>query len=743
MRLELIRNGITDKQLKKYDNEVGKQYVQGYMYRRLSKKALDALELDSNPLKLMVKRNLENAAIKEANITKQGQPKAQIQKEVNRLKNDPEFELRVRTETYDALKYGYISVNSPHLIERTGLLPEVMELPDKFGETQKIKTYESSPRLSDAWAQNMSKYLAALRYFPEMTGLGKTYKINQFKRKQLETAEATGSQGKYVSLAIKRQLGIDRSEFIKMNKPLYKASRRVTGLSAIVGLSSPLSGVKNLAIGIPRNVGNMGVINTFRSIGKLVDAASYKKARAKGALEYGARSLELEQHALGYKALNMSNYFKYLNLMTPTEAMNRIVSSQSGQLYFSQSLAKLRGEKGMFKLGTTKQRMRRLMNELWKLSDDEVKFLETTKDFDSAIVKETYGHIIDKVGHFSHVSTQGGTSTVILPLWMNAQEAKPFTLFQRMAMSTTIDSYNNYVKPIKEFGNYMPLIRAVGAHAVSGGALYWMYDHFLGKEKPVGSKESQDSLLDDILLNVWRSEFLGIFGDVVSPYEQSISVPMTDPIVIRNLMEASNQLHQVFGGRKTATMAIKDFTRKTVVVANQIDVADKIRRGEGKGEYYENMKRLSVMARQFKKERGIDMYSPEGMVGRRQQYYRDLKESILFKSEEDVAKAYWAAYNFIVTDLEGVNPHSRPHQRSKDAKRAIKSVISHFDPINVSDNPKGTTKSMRRQFYEWMTPGNVRMAKSMEKEYQYLVRKYNRIIASNKYKNLYSTYPSY
>ena len=75
---------------------------------------------------------------------------------------------------------------------------------------------------------------------------------------------------------------------------------------------------------------------------------------------------------------------------------------------------------------------------------------------------------------------------------MNAQEAKPFTLFQRMAMSTTIDSYNNYVKPIKEFGNYMPLIRAVGAHAVSGGALYWMYDHFLGKEKPVGSKESHN-----------------------------------------------------------------------------------------------------------------------------------------------------------------------------------------------------------------------------------------------------------
>ena len=153
------------------------------------------------------------------------------------------------------------------------------------------------------------------------------------------------------------------------------------------------------------------------------------------------------------------------------------------------------------------------------------------------------------------------------------------------------------------------------------------------------------------------------------------------------------------------------------------------------------MKRLSVMARQFKKERGIDTYSPEGMVSRRQQYYRDLKESILFKSEEDVAKTYWAAYNFIVSDLEDINPYSRPHQRSKDAKRAIKSSISHFDPLNLSDDPKGTKKTLKKQFFDWLTPENTKMAKSMEKEYQYLLRKYNRAIRQPKYKRKYSVYP--
>ena len=62
-----------------------------------------------------------------------------------------------------------------------------------------------------------------------------------------------------------------------------------------------------------------------------------------------------------------------------TENINRIVSSHAGQLYFSQAKAVLRGEPGLFRMGTNKKRMKRLMEELWHLDAEEISFLENIK----------------------------------------------------------------------------------------------------------------------------------------------------------------------------------------------------------------------------------------------------------------------------------------------------------------------------------------------------------------------------
>ena len=200
------------------------------------------------------------------------------------------------------------------------------------------------------------------------------------------------------------------------------------------------------------------------------------------------------------------------NLMTQTENFNRIVSAEAGKLYFAESQSKLRGEVGLFKMGTNKKRMKRLMEELWHLDAEQINFLEKTKDFTTKEASPIYTEIMHKVGHFSHVSSQGGKSAAILPLWMSSKELKPFTLFQRMAASTTIDTYRNFVLPAVKYGNFMPLARAALAHSVSGAALYALYDELFGKIKPTGSKALQDDRMDGILLNLWRSEFFGVFG---------------------------------------------------------------------------------------------------------------------------------------------------------------------------------------------------------------------------------------
>ena len=69
--------------------------------------------------------------------------------------------------------------------------------------------------------------------------------------------------------------------------------------------------------------------------------------------------------------------------MTFTENVNRIVSSHAGQLYFSQAKSVLRGEPSLFRMGTNKKRMKRLMEEFWHLDSEDISFLENTKDFTS------------------------------------------------------------------------------------------------------------------------------------------------------------------------------------------------------------------------------------------------------------------------------------------------------------------------------------------------------------------------
>ena len=735
---EVNRHGLSEKNAKALKEELKDKYINGYMYRRVSKQALKHLQIDSAPLKDIVQKGLKDSAMSEARRKHKGKSESAIKKEAEKLLSDPEFELKVRTQLFESLKYGFQMADTPHLIKRLPLLEEFMQIRDKHGDLKRVKTYEDSASLSNAYVANMSKYLATLRYFPEFSKLGSQYiKGGKTKSDLLKQLEKPGGseQGQYLAKLIKRQLGIDRNELVALNEPYYRWSSNATSVSAAIGLSSPLSGIKNLLIGMPRTMGNMGYINTFRSMGNLFSSSAWKEARAKGQLNYGASTLDLQSK--GYKALSMGNLFRYINLMTPTEAINRVVSSQAGQLYFSQTVSKLRGNKNLFGMKTNKGRMRQLMKDLWKLSDDEISFLEKTESFDASSAKSKYSHIIDKVGHFSHVSTQGGTSAILLPLWMSSKEAKPLTLFQRIATSTTIDSYNNYVKPLKQYGNPAPLARAAMAHAFSGAALYWMYDELLGKEKPVGAKAGQDDKLDSVLMNVWRSEFLGVFGEIMNPYEQKLVAPVSEPIILRHVQDAAEQFQQLYGGGKTLSQASSDFARNAVVAWNQLETGYKIR----KSPYYEKMKRLRTMTRKFKNERGMAMHSPEGMISRRSPYYRKLKDALIFGSEKEIAQKYWAAYDFIVSDLEKEDPFLTPAKRSKDAKRAIKSVISHFDPLNLSDDPKGTKRTLKKQFYDWLTPENSKMARAMEKEYQFKLRQFNKAISKGTYKRKYSVYP--
>ena len=136
----------------------------------------------------------------------------------------------------------------------------------------------------------------------------------------------------------------------------------------------------------------------------------------------------------------------------------------------------------------------------------------------------------------------------------------------------------------------------------------------------------------------------------------------------------------------------------------------------------------------------MSKYSPDGLITRRQSSYRDLRDSILFGSEKDMALSYWSAFNTIVTDLEVKNPRSSKAWREKQAKSSIKQMITHFNPLNIADTMQGTPHTMRKEFLSWLKPENKKLALDVERDYHYKIRKYNRYINNPKRRNKYYTY---
>jgi len=127
-------------------------------------------------------------------------------------------------------------------------------------------------------------------------------------------------------------------------------------------------------------------------------------------------------------------------------------------------------------------------------------------------------------------------------------------------------------------------------------------------------------------------------------------------------------------------------------------------------------------------------------MSRRQPYYRDLKNSMMFGTEEEKAQKYWAAIAFVATDLERTDPYIKPRARYKKAVKSVKSVITHYAPLNISDESKGTSKTLRDQFLNWLEPENKQLALKLEKMHKYKHREMLRIMKKNKYKNKYFIY---
>ena len=464
--------------------------------------------------------------------------------------------------------------------------------------------------------------------------------------------------------------------------------------------------------------------NALKGLRQIFNKDAELYVRKIGGVEFGSKYLELT----GFT----EKIFRF-NLMNKTEGWNRIAAVYAGKMFYADILTSLQGKKGMFAKRNVK-RAEQTLKDIYKLDKAQINFLKGYNALTAnSASKRLFNSIQIRVDQMSHIATQGGTATALMPLWMSGKLAKPFTLFQRMAYAATWNSYNNYLRPIKAHGNFFPLLRFGAASYLSGASLYFIYDKLLGVEPP--KSPSDDALFSNILMNLYRAESLGLFTESLNLFKPSPNETLIQtPVIARHMQNAGQGLIKWWHGDKNWKEASTDFAKQYAVVLGQ---ADKFLQNS-KLPYPTNMRRINKLKRVFMNEKD---YRMGGFIETSNQeqmpYYRKFKADFA-AGEDAMVRSYFAAYNFLVTDMlqQAHNPNPTPNQIKsihKEAKKRLRSVITKMNPISLSrlTEERGREKSVAREFEEWLSPDKLKMYKKLQSEYGYKVRLLNKLVAKN------------
>ena len=730
-----VKRNTSQFKYEEWKKEFDQKYIQNYMTRAVSAEVLQYITQSTSNNPIIVK--IANKKIKErANeiaskkFNKKENPN-KWQAEYDKNLNDKKLLDEIKEEAYNIMTYNPARVVNKHFKGRGILLDYETEIPVNIikqkltgQKTKKVRTYvEDYGSVMDRYSTVTSKFIAVSKFFPEFTDFGTKFKVSGGGKALLtDMYNSSNKEAQWAAKQIEEILGITKNKGNAITNFLSVSST----LSAAAGLSSPTSGVKNLLITIPRSLGTFGAINTARAFLRLYNNYSslMDQARREGFTTYQTKTLALQDKAIklpfNVGEFSMEKLFD-LNLMTFTEGIGRVAQVQAGLMSFELQLDKIHGGKNILPT-TPKSQIKDFWKNVFKLSDDEIDFLLDKKNYrkiqDGLLDVETTAkmdYLRSKISHYSHVSTSGGTGPQLLPSWMSHPVAKPLSLFYRMAYSTTFDMYQNHLKPIVKHQNIAPLARATVGNALTGWALWAMYDALFDTKNPM---ENEDALTK-ISSYLWRSEWLQLGTDMLlNPYGNTLFSkkdkfsflnyddqmmassfnPIYGSAVIGNLTTAAGLFAQVFtpnlfptAERKFVGQALDDYLSNTVVLYAQYrkNFQEPFGLGWKQDKLYKDYKEFSTYARRWKTENGYKESQMPYSKNDRTPFFRSLRNSFYNGNQKDFDRAYWAAYNYIATtfvkEYRGNQNGLSPHHIHKITKRALDSHLNSYSPSKLSD----------------------------------------------------------
>ena len=509
---------------------------------------------------------------------------------------------------------------------------------------------------------------------------------------------------------IKNQMYGDKGNwFSKIATPMVR-------YNAIAGLSSPLSGLKNLLLG---NVQNATVFTTRELLKTLKQTFSEKGkyeseklwAERIGATYTGAYDLYLGEIGMsGWAKKHLPN----LGLMRSTEIFNRTMSNAIGRVALDTHINNLAGIKHPSGRGLNKMDSRRILVDVFEFTPEQISDMikrrrtarNTGNEMQYTLSEEK------RARTQAHIVTQGSGELPFVPYWMGKAWARPLTLFYRIAYRMTDTVAKNVIKPIITEGNMVPAMKYLPLSTGAGYALMQVYDWVFGEERVNKFKSLPPQYFEYFI----KAEGLALFSNMYDAHGGVLD--SYKPVIFRNAETFVDNVESIISGTKKPHQAIGDGVKSIVAAANTADRFYKHVTGDVQKQFIESRRRQTQYLDTYYPKQKLDIDFDGGLTTK-SPHYRMLKD-VFWHTDNDVkAQRYYSALAYlshrIMIDKRGISYA----EAEKEARTRLKRTISRLRPIPESwRKTKSRTKGTRyREYLSRLTPEQREQEDNMENTY--------------------------
>jgi hypothetical protein len=513
-----------------------------------------------------------------------------------------------------------------------------------------------------------------------------------------------------------------------------------TAFSAQIGLSSPLSGAKNLILGQAANVNTFGFRTTMRAWAHMMsggfrDAKLF--AEKLGQTEAGLHDMYTGKSTFG-------RFWTVWNpgAMRPTELFNRYTGVTIGRMALETHIKNLHGIKNPMNRGISLATSHRTLKDVFKFTKEEIKELLKYKPediMDEANPRTEFYR--SRAMQQGSLFTQGGPSLPMIPKWMGERWAKPMTLFYRIAYRVTDAVANTVVKPAIVDGNPFPALRYAMLGTGSGAAMYSMYYYILGEDRMNRFRKLPLAYWDMFI----RGEGLGVMSNMVDSHGGVVDT--YTPVILRNIDSTFRETINIATGRKKTLQGARDWLKENVVFVNHaIETLERVNAPINNRVQHSKRRQRQFAEHYF----GDEPYDGDvdSQMTKRSPYYRMVREIFWAESnpvnDDEKARVYFSALQFVTHDLYKKEP-ALLNQRSlaeKKAKAILASLIKRLRPMPDSWWRRQLgKKSYKELFFEVLDdPMIVQEEMDLDRDYRSRFKNWNSAISRGRKKHYRKTW---